>query len=71
MSLIVKSADDSPTKPNQEVSLDDIKKRKLSQVSGHLDRLSDILSKSDKFAKSPTAQKMLDLAKDFADWLWS
>lgn len=55
----------------KEISVDDLKKRYMMQESGFADRISELLSKSDKLASSPTLKSFAKIAKELADWIWS
>lgn len=57
--------------PEKEINFDEYKKRRLIQAASFADKLTEVLEKSDKVIKNPSAKYLLQLTKDLADWLWS
>lgn len=68
---IIKSDEAAVIQSEKEIDLDNYKKRRLIQAASFADKLSEILEKSDKIIKNPSAKYLSKLAKNLADWLWS
>ncbi len=68
---IIKSDETAVIQSEKEMNFDDYKKRRLIQAASFADKLAEVLEKSDKIIKNPSAKYLSKLAKNLADWLWS